>query len=910
MQELADALAVDDPWALLGIVEALEPKRKKAAAKWLVDDWKDSVGRIVDPSGRFAPARIGRWARSLVALTAAAAQPRQALAIPAPNSVADLGVKWAPRWGVVAFAAAAQAALAQAAINRGPAWCAEFLALVADAKKPRPMPPDILLAIAHAHALDLAATPLIVEIWAQRFFELLLPHNDKPYARKVAALTLARDGAHWIVRGEDTTATTPIDALLAGRGEQATGAMLLRVLGHRDAVNLMQGTYLNANVSDQVVAVIAQMLARGVVDRDALALSAAGALARGDSPHAQRLQSRLLLAAEPTPGLVQANARLLASLMASGTGGVASAAQQVLRAADTMIPDDLFVETCQIVFARKEKGLREHQLDWARRRGEDGARAGAAALGLCEALASGEHALQRDAVRAIEASWPRLPPQARAPVLAQIEMSRGVLDEALFARLWASCADTPALPASSSPPAAPRVALQRPGMTLRPFVRADFARLPAEVVHALGAAPTARDGYQFERAIRAAMDALNAGAHEFAVRLGDRLRTDPPFWMRIVKERYEGRAPSRLAWQRIEELREAIARGAPQIFLSTPNFENGAIAPMNLAARLEQLAEQGGRALPIDFLVALLRTEYRGPESLSRLRAIGTREGAAAAAFIAAGGAGQLKTSLRLLEPLDARPRRQFGELAQWADHARAEVCVALSPVAQLPDIDGIPLDWALGFEPESAPVTSEFDMVADWITPMLPNNAEALAALHLWGFRRAGLEYGVEGGKNVARRLPLFLEAHGRAGPALHLAVLFCLSANDAPVRLVGSDGLVTLLQQRRYDSGLACELLAACIARGSVKTSRLAGPLAQVREAGEGEAIWPLVRAGVVASLARDPVPAGTANLLELAIRLAADHGRKEHVPELAAAAAGVRGKPTKLQGQILRLRDALSE
>jgi len=226
-----------------------------------------------------------------------------------------------------------------------------------------------------------------------------------------------------------------------------------------------------------------------------------------------------------------------------------------------------------------------------------------------------------------------------------------------------------------------------------------------------------------------------------------------------------------------------------------------------------------------------------------------------------------------------------------------------------VPVFAGVPGHWTRGFEPADAPPAGEFDTDPHWITPMLPDNAEALAAMHLWGFRRAGLGRETDGGKVVAAGLPVFLDAHGPAGPALHLAVLFCLGANDAPVRVVGSDGLVTLLQQGRFDEALAGTLVAECIACGSLKPARLASSLAQVREAGEGAAIWPLVHAAVEAALGRDAAPAGTADLVELAIRLAGELGAKGHAPAVAAAAGAVKGKPNKLQAQVLRLHAVLA-
>ena len=885
MQELADVIETGGYADLLQAVDRLNDRQRKSAAAWFVMQWKERRDQP-HPNDRAEPQ--ARWMRLLVGLTAAAADPKKALAIPARHWAFQFRSTWEVHDFIEAASAEAIAALAQAAIGHGPDWCAQYIALVTDAKKPRPMFAEVLLSILRAHALPLPPTPVLPTMWATLFFRRLPPDPSRQAA------------------GDPTASSAAADL----RADPDAPAMLLALFDHRDALNALVGRYGGQYEMDQATQVIGELIADGTLDAARLARQAIAALSRGDSVSCQRLQTRLLKAARPDTVLVGESARVLANLIASASGPAAVLAQELLREADASaaLPDDLFVDACQMAFARKEKGLREAQLGWARARAARPASCACALHGTSAALLCPDHAVQKAAVGLFESAWPALDAATRAALLAPIEASQGVLDPALYGRLWAACTGGAAAPLAEKPRRAEPL---RTGMRKQPYVPVeDPAQLPADVMRAVQTYHLARDALAHERLIGAAHDALRAGHPVLARAIGRHLVPNQPFCMHIGARETIRCEMSHVAYARGVELQQALADGQPQRFVSTPSWTHGAIEPAHLADRLEALAQAGQTALPVDLLVALLRTEACDAETLARLRTIGSAQARAAADFLAAGGAAQLTTRWLVTRGDQAGPRWRSHDVAGWIRPGESEVCVALDAVAQAPAIEGAPLAWAAGFEPATAPFASEFDMAPDWITPMLPNNAEALAALHLWGFRRAGLEFDTEGGKNVAIRLPLYLAAHGPAGPALHLAVLFAMSGNDAPVRLAGSDAMVTLLQQGRWSDALAGDLLAACLRCGSVKPGRLAASLVQVREAGEVEAIWSLVRAGIAAALGMSPVPTATADLIALGVDAAGDLGVKESIVELAAVVGAIKGKPNKLQTQAQRLHACLSE
>jgi hypothetical protein len=900
MQQLAQALEANGYAQVLEAVAALSEKERKGAAGWLAAQWKERAA-AKSPE---AP----RWWRQAIAMTALAADAKKALALALPHSGTRYGIAWDTDQYVSPPSAEATATLAQAAIDRGREWCAKYLDLLCDAKTPRPTAAEVPLVIARAHALPLPATPILAEVWATQFFMLLQqPHAARddptaPFTYTAAAFELHRGDGRWQVRGRDLMTD---DAPSALRQMFDCAPMLLQLFEHRDAIHGIAGRYLDQDALARAMNAIAALLADGTVDRAALAHAAIAALSRGDSVGCQRLQARVLELAQPSPTLVDEHARVLVNVMGSASSVPAGAAQSLLRTADAVVPlaDDLFVDACQIVFARKEKGLREQQLAWARQRAEAVPTASTAVMGMAQALSCGDHPLQKQAAQAIVAAWPRLDAAQRGAVLALIADSRDQLDAAVFESLWTACAGTPAVEAA--PTSVPHVPVARPGLNKQPFEPVpDPTRLPAEVMQALQVWQCERDAYQHERAIQAMVDARVRGL-PFDDRL---LVVGQPWAMHTWSGGPDCRDLSRIAMLRLKEL---LAASAPHAHLSTPTWRHGAIAPADLVQRLTRFAQVGIEAKPIDFLVALLRTEPCEREHVDALRAIGSAQARIAADFLEAGGVMQLQTRWLVADGADRPPvPAKHTAKGQWYAKGRREVCVAISAAAVRPAIDGAPMEWATAMDAADAPEVSEFDMVADWITGMLPTHAEALAALHLWGFRRAGLEYGINGGKNVGLRLPMLLAADGPAGPALHLAVLFCMSANDAPVRIVGSDGLITLLQQQRFDATLAGRLLAACIGCGSVKLGRVARALTQVLEAGEADAVWALLRAGMEAALPMSPLPTGVADWLDLAVKTATALGLREDIAALGTAVEAVQGKPNKVQIQAQRLHALLSE
>jgi hypothetical protein len=893
----------DGSWTeLLTVLDALNDKERKTAAAWALSQWKalDGAG-----AARNTSSAASRWERWQVVLMATAADAKKALAIPAQHWGWGYDLRWNPREPVVPTGALAKAALAQAAIARGARWCTELLAVALDAKKPRPIQPEVVLLIAQAHGIALPETPAAVETWARQWLYWMPDYavrRGDSYLREVSRYELIWQDGRCHVLGRDVLASVPLQAV---RGSFRLQERLHACLAQRDAVGCMVQSFDSKDAMDEIAATLAALVSEGELDGAALARACIAALSRNDAVGTQRLQVRLLEAAQPSTALVTEQAGVLTNLLASGMSGAASLAQTLLRRADAAapLPDALFLDASRMVFNRKEKGLRAAQLDWAKERAAVASTVPSAAQALAAALGGTVDApLQRQAAERLAALWPQLPEPVRAALLPEIEASQPLLDAATFALLWTACT-------GGAAPRQDAVAVPTPprtGLVLEPFdADIDLHALPADVLLALGTWTAHRDPVAHERVLVAAMRALNQGGPKLAAQLLDRLGNDDSWELRY------GRQPCQISpveVARRAELKALVAAGRPRRFVSVPSWRHGGIATGALIERLAALATAGEEAPPVDLLLALLRTSSCGVDELARLRALRSPQALLAADFLAAGGAQQLRTTwVRVPALVETNPPYR-GVHAKWQREDRDEVAVRLSAAAVRPLLDGVPMDWALGFEPERGPYAYEWDALPHWLAPLLPYNAEALAALQLYGFRRAGLAYDTDGGKAVVLKLPEILRAHGEAGPALHLAVLYAMSANDAPARLVGSDAMVSLLQQGRWNALLAGELAAECIDCGSVKPARLATALAPVREAGEWAAVWALLRAAIPAALQLTPPPPGAADLMALGTDLAGPLGDREPLPALETLVGAIKGKPNKLQEQARRLRAAL--
>lgn len=888
-------------------------KQQRAAIKWTTALWKD--GREALRAGAKAQG-TDAWMRLIVIHVSCAKDAKTALGINAPNDG-----HWSVSWSVPLQASAqAKAAQLQAIGRRGREFAAAYLSEAANGKKARPVYADLLLALADAFDLPLPEDDYLLEACGTFFKQHVHPQvrltgEKPPFLSRIACFDVRLAGDRIVaVDARDLEARTPADAGCAISGlQRAVGTMLAR----RDGALHLLGRYDTADFMAANEPVFAALLERGALDRRGFVDALVGALARGDSVTAQRFQARLLQVAATDDGLLRPHLQALGSMLGTANTTAADIVQTLLAQQDAQQPlaPELFLSASQMVFARKEKGLRQAQLAWAGKRAmRMPQQMGATLQAIAEALLVDEFALQKEAVALLLAHWNELAADQREPVAAAIRAAEGALDAKLRAQLADKLGDTsPAAAAApvvapivTRPPAAPRGMPAPAPLTLLADIAGD-ARPYLDALDTVRGQPTVAAIEQLlDFAVRASRDAQATLPDKLVAILRLAMRAESR--ANLLQVHVDAEHAKQLDWQqrysatstpalmavatlRAAEAAEALVQRARYPLLSRPTHANGAIDAVELARRL-LLLPAAEAVPPLDLLLALLRTTAPDDETLRTLRAMPHPAARIAADFLAAGGVGQITTGWDVSPP-DARGER--------------EVRVRLGPAAVLPAIEGIPLSWARGFEAGAAPDIRYWHVHEEWLSGVLPNHAEILAAWHIAGFRRGSRDFDTDGGKDFIMRLPLFLAAGGPAGPALHLAVLYSVSANDPAARIVGSDGLLTLIGQGRLDEALACELLAATIRCGSVKATRLAAGLARVVDAGEAVTTWPLLRTAVVAALEQETPPPGTPDLLALATRVAQSLGRKDSVPVLAQTAQ--RKGSGKLLVEARRLHEQLA-
>ncbi len=881
MHQIEQLIASGSYASTLDAARGWNEKQRRDAQKWLTAN--EASIRKQGHDERGCP-----WFRFLIAWMTLARDAKQAMAIEPGGYGHD---------------AAARGLLLKAVALRGREWVEEFVKRATQHRHWHPAHTDLLVALCAAFDLPLPEDPDLPKHWC--FSRLRALYCDAyqnylarldGYERVVPRLTatLLPDG-DVEVESANVVAHTPVEGaavLVAG-----WRWMLHALLARKDGI-LHLWNYYAEDATPPEMTTLADLLDRGLFDRRAFIGDLIAALIRGDAVTAQRLQAKCLaLAAMPDIRALAPHTESLLGLLPSNHGSAVKGELELLRRLDKASPltAEQFLLACQIVFARKEKGLHDEQLSWALQRWTTlPAQRPAIMRGLIVALDVDDFPFQKKVAVAVAERWAELEPSEQAALCASMAAVRSAVEPSVYAALAGGIGGLSATPLAESAPSQLPVTALAEARPLKPLVSlpvkaATYKELLADF-----------DSAHSVLACEQLIDLL------CRARESDRKALAVPVMSRLKPVAYEHAPLEVLAFQRLHEIQTALARGDTYPLISRPSYDNGSIEPEDLLTRLRDIGRAGLPAGPMDFLLALIRTRQPDPQQIEALRTIGSAQANVAADFFAAGGMAQMASQWQIVENAgQARSPRSY--LANWTGSGHPEVCVTLQGLRVPPAIPDIPMEWAAGYTPATAPEGADYCMYEHYLTGMLPNNGEILAAWYLWGFRKAGHDTDTSCGKSVALALPAFLHARGPAGPALHLAVLFAMSGNEAESRIAGSDALLDLIAQQRYDSDLAVTLVAATIDCGSVKPGRLAKSLAQVVDAA-GPVLWPLLRSAIGVALTMASPPAGSHELLALASRVVPGWQIRESIEILAKTAAG-KGS-SKLLVEARRLQHMLAD
>ncbi|ALV37124.1 DUF6493 family protein [Streptomyces sp. CdTB01] len=353
-------------------------------------------------------------------------------------------------------------------------------------------------------------------------------------------------------------------------------------------------------------------------------------------------------------------------------------------------------------------------------------------------------------------------------------------------------------------------------------------------------------------------------------------------------------ALSRTFAARLWEVAYRLRTDPLPFLLSTPTWSTGLLEPDELVDRLEEYRRLGARVSAADFAQALLRVRRTdrpaAARAAERAAALGTREGARLADWLAAPGDGQPTVRRRTS---GSRILLETGELLELQQDFPAEYRYLGRPVGVFTD------RWYCHHWSD--------DARAHWLA-VLPERRELVAVRLL----RDLSDLAVDDDRGAAV-LPRLAESGGEAGEAVHLGLAYGLGARHAEDRLAAVDALLTLAARGQLDRDRLGADLGQLVRRGAVKPLRLAESARTAAATGADATVWEILRhtlPPLLAEFATGGAGAsarGLGELLAVAAESAERCGARGEIPHLAQTAD--RRGSSRIVAQARRLRGALT-
>ncbi|MFD4637621.1 DUF6493 family protein [Lentzea sp. NPDC058436] len=190
-----------------------------------------------------------------------------------------------------------------------------------------------------------------------------------------------------------------------------------------------------------------------------------------------------------------------------------------------------------------------------------------------------------------------------------------------------------------------------------------------------------------------------------------------------------------------------------------------------------------------------------------------------------------------------------------------------------------------------------EWGLMIEWWPSALPAHREVVAAHLIPHFRARTASKGSDG-----PLLPMLAEAHGPAGPALHLALVYGLGAELTVNRAHAVDAMLVLAARSQLDGRMLGDLLGQVLDSGDVVLNRVLPGLRDAARSGAAQQIWDALST----VLPRLWTHNRASDVVELAVELAQSLKPGGEVGGLAEVAA--RKGPSKTVVQAKRLASAL--
>ncbi|HEX7307100.1 DUF6493 family protein [Lentzea sp.] len=339
-------------------------------------------------------------------------------------------------------------------------------------------------------------------------------------------------------------------------------------------------------------------------------------------------------------------------------------------------------------------------------------------------------------------------------------------------------------------------------------------------------------------------------------------------WRAQLKRADDGTIAQQLA-ERLHEIAKSLAYAPVPALVSTPTEMSGLLDPATLRTRLAQAEAEGWEPGRRD----LLQAGRRLPP------------GTTAAEFAELTGkpAAQLRALLDDgAEPVITIEERTYRYQQYYRGQPEITDTGLLAVV--VPGLE----------EPEKhLREYDEWGPMLDWWPSVLPARREVVAA-HLVPHLRGRTQS--KGGDGPL--LPMLAEADGPAGPALHLALCYGLSAELTVNRAHAVDALLVLAARGQLDGGVLGDLLGRALGYSGLVMSRVVPGLRDAARSGAARQVWDAVAAALPRLWKHNRV----ADVVELAVELAQQVKPGGAVDGLAEVAARKGSSKTVVQAKRL--------
>ncbi|GLW28368.1 DUF6493 family protein [Actinoplanes regularis] len=679
--------------------------------------------------------------------------------------------------------------------------------------------------------------------------------------------------------------------------------------------------------SSRIPAIIAELVAEGVLERKTILDLTVDRLARGGKPQDLRPFTALHEALKPTLDELSSHALDYARLLPGAPGAVATLAQKALREIDDAgrLELETLLDAGGPTLVRREKSLVKAQLTWLEKVSRrQPARAGEILETVAAAFGHPALDVQERALTLIGRQVGRLDPGTVTRLADAATVLAGDLPDRA-AGLFGTVASAGPTELAPLPPAAPPAEMPPPLTTAAELAEELVAlrheetairweRVLAGLVSlyaALGPAGLAGslrpvlDRYPGDftenawnrgtpllhlgTAIRSTIDPAGRHLRRWAV---DAVRTAWQTGRRGGEESMLAATPDGVLTLRIAEA--ALQLGSTMIptIMATPTHVTGSLDAAVLLERLLRAEAEGWQPWPVDFEQALLRLPRQtDPAVVARAAELTSPAGRQFAAWLTGAG---------LPDPVSTR----FEQRPTAADRPRAPVARRVVAALRPARDGGLRLErQLLTIDPESSPRLwpDDFRWCGDVLTMVLPHHREAVAA---WALSElaATADQDQRAGSAV---LPLLAEGSGPVGPALAHGVAYTLGARHQESRVAAVDAFLTLASRPEPFAPAVGAALADLCADGAVKLSRVVPALADAHRAGASVAVWEVLAVALPALLQAEP--RGLPDLLELATQVAGVVQARTEVDGLEEVAS--RSGSTRLIKEAKRLRSVLT-